>query len=660
SSQTVVDALFLEDKQVDNVYIAADLSATTISALTDVTSLSSKNVSVVLMEDGAAEGYRLTGVEGRSITSLGAVSTDIDMEFNENFSNADYSGSVSLQDFKIGRLLDVDSLGNITITCSVDGSGMTPDSLKASSIIHVEKVDYNGYNYQDISLNGDFERRMFTGDLTIRDEHLYMDLSGAFNMNDSIPAMKFNADIDRLDLHALNFASDTFSIHAGISADFSGIDPDDADGRILVTDLAMKKNKRHWSADTVAIVALKDFTGRRDISINSPVARGTLTGEFSFSHLTAMLTDFADDYFHVGELLTDSDSSATTEEEIFTEEYAELSLDVEDLVPLAELFNINLTRMDAAHLYFLLDDRRKILDLEFDIPYVQYGTMAVDSFRLRADNTNGSLNTFVNTGKVDLAEGVSIPEAEIKLTAAGQKADVQLTLAGDSARQRLDLNTHWHSTPGQIQLEIGDSMVLNGKDWSVDMKDPFTFYRNSVDFPSIAIQSGEEVLRMEERKGMLGIDLLNFDVANLTGLVDYGGGTIGGALIGNVDLGLKKDQPIFIGDLDLRSLYLNTDTIGNLSLSAGSDGQTAWAALDFTGGGSEATAEANYDLKSRLIDGEVVLERINLSTFEKILVNYVSETSGYIDGNIHLKGAVSAPEIDGRLNFTNASAFVVP
>lgn len=73
SSQTVVDGLFLEDKQVDNVYIASDLSATTISALTDVTALSSENCSVVLMEDGGGEGYRLTGVVGKSITSLGTI-----------------------------------------------------------------------------------------------------------------------------------------------------------------------------------------------------------------------------------------------------------------------------------------------------------------------------------------------------------------------------------------------------------------------------------------------------------------------------------------------------------------------------------------------------------------------------------------------------------
>lgn len=73
SSQTVVDGLFLEDKQVDNVYIAADLSATTISALTNLTTLDSENVALVLLEDGGGEGYRLAGVTGKSITSLGCV-----------------------------------------------------------------------------------------------------------------------------------------------------------------------------------------------------------------------------------------------------------------------------------------------------------------------------------------------------------------------------------------------------------------------------------------------------------------------------------------------------------------------------------------------------------------------------------------------------------
>lgn len=71
--QTVVDALFLEDKQIDNVILGADLDATTISALTNLTLLDSENVAVCLLEDGGGEGFRLAAVIGESITSVGCI-----------------------------------------------------------------------------------------------------------------------------------------------------------------------------------------------------------------------------------------------------------------------------------------------------------------------------------------------------------------------------------------------------------------------------------------------------------------------------------------------------------------------------------------------------------------------------------------------------------
>jgi hypothetical protein len=60
-----------------SLLLAADFSATTLSALADVRSLNSKNVSVVISEDSDGEGGRLAGVEGFSITTMGATLSSI-------------------------------------------------------------------------------------------------------------------------------------------------------------------------------------------------------------------------------------------------------------------------------------------------------------------------------------------------------------------------------------------------------------------------------------------------------------------------------------------------------------------------------------------------------------------------------------------------------
>ena len=71
ASQTGATTVETADKPL-SVLLAADLSATTISALADMRALNSKNVTVVLGEDADGEGGRLAGVEGFSMTCLGA------------------------------------------------------------------------------------------------------------------------------------------------------------------------------------------------------------------------------------------------------------------------------------------------------------------------------------------------------------------------------------------------------------------------------------------------------------------------------------------------------------------------------------------------------------------------------------------------------------
>jgi hypothetical protein len=71
ASQTGASAVQADDKPL-NVLLAADFSATTLSALADLRTLNSKNVSVTIGEDLTGEGGRLANVEGFSISSLGA------------------------------------------------------------------------------------------------------------------------------------------------------------------------------------------------------------------------------------------------------------------------------------------------------------------------------------------------------------------------------------------------------------------------------------------------------------------------------------------------------------------------------------------------------------------------------------------------------------
>lgn len=70
-SQTGASAVEADDKPL-SVLVTGDFAATTLAALADMRALDSKNVSVVLGQDKDGEGGRLAGVQGFSISTLGA------------------------------------------------------------------------------------------------------------------------------------------------------------------------------------------------------------------------------------------------------------------------------------------------------------------------------------------------------------------------------------------------------------------------------------------------------------------------------------------------------------------------------------------------------------------------------------------------------------
>jgi hypothetical protein len=73
AAQTVCTTLASQHMPISSILVTFDFSAATLSALTSLAGLSSKNVSVIIGQDGDNLGYQLYKAVGKSITNIGAV-----------------------------------------------------------------------------------------------------------------------------------------------------------------------------------------------------------------------------------------------------------------------------------------------------------------------------------------------------------------------------------------------------------------------------------------------------------------------------------------------------------------------------------------------------------------------------------------------------------
>lgn len=155
ATQTGATAVEAVDRPL-SCFIAADFSATTLSALSDLRTLSSKNVSVILGQDASGEGKRLSGVEGFSITSLGATlgtvaqaSVHLNIGWRQEFDIAHTrTRSVITQ---TNPFNEYEVLGFGTGELYADQSSATIDALTEDGYIFLVKEDGKTASYHNDS-----------------------------------------------------------------------------------------------------------------------------------------------------------------------------------------------------------------------------------------------------------------------------------------------------------------------------------------------------------------------------------------------------------------------------------------------------------------------------------------------------------------------------
>nr|HPI31175.1 hypothetical protein [Bacteroidales bacterium] len=184
--------------------------------------------------NGVFTGFYTNFVSNATLNSdLGTISTDIIVR-NEN-KIISYEGEVSTENFYLGQLLDAgELLGKVSLVAQLGGSGLTDDDADLIFQGNIDQVEFKGYNYSGISVNGTFAHKIFNGVIEVEDKNLEMVFNGEVDINDSLPDFDFEADVAYANLKMLKITpKDTVSeVKGRVNIDFYGNNIDNLKGYI--------------------------------------------------------------------------------------------------------------------------------------------------------------------------------------------------------------------------------------------------------------------------------------------------------------------------------------------------------------------------------------------------------------------------------------------
>lgn len=595
-------------------------------------------------------------LKGNLYTNLGNLYSDLKLEFNKEFNNANYQGDLNLDAFDLGNLLNNADLGTVSMKATVNGAGLSIDDLNTQLKAEISSFSFRKYEYKNLEINGSFDKQKFDGTAGITDENLDFNFEGLLDFNDSIPIMKFAANLNKFDGEKLNLLDFSLRAKLNIDANIKGLNIEDVIGSVNIRNVYLENETQKWSTDSIVFLADITDAQKRVLKLESQILNIDVSGNYTIDNLPKVLFAFGDNFFPFSKLLR-SDSIQNLPQ--INNELVDVKINVGNVVPIANLFNIKLQKLDTALLSFTLDAPNKLADFDFFIPEIIYNDIYIDSIYVTAKTNNNTLNAQLKIDSIAYKELAYVPNFLFKADFFEQKAVLNTLIKSNEQKANLNISADLKSELNGLEILFKDPIVLNKKEWklvnnepiSLSNKEPVSYdfkMTNANEAMALGFKEEQFYLNFEKFKLSNFINLIEFDSADIKGLID-------GKLTLENNSNLKLNTDFTIGNIRVNKL-----NFGDLNLKANILDDILNSNLNLNGVENSLKAEVIYNLESSELDGDLNIEKFSLKSMAPLVNTYASNLSGDIFGSIKFSFQNSEQIIDGALNFDKATAFIKP
>ena len=534
---------------------------------------------------GEVSGYFTDIVTyGQLHTDLGGVNMDLKLSSDKSKGLFAYSGAVKTTDYKLGKLLANEQLGEITFNLDVHGRHVT-DRLPVVELKGlIASVDYSRYRYENITLDGEYKQGGFNGKVALDDPNGSIYLNGDVNVSSRIPTFNFQAIINKLRPHDLNLTSkypDTeFSLK--LRANFTGGSVDEMIGEINVDSLEFMSPEKQYFMNNMNIRASKQ-NNENQLRLTSEFLTASVEGKFQYHTLPASILNIMRKY--VPSLIL------PPKKPIETHNNFQFDIHIYNTDILSTIFDIPLTVYTHSTLKGYFNDPLQRLRVEGYFPRLQYKNNFIESGMILCENPSDHIRARVRLtnlkkkGAVNLSLDAQAKDDNISTTLNwGNSAAV--TYSGQLAAVAKFLRTEGEKSLLKAMVEVKPTdIILNDTLWQIHPSQ-VVVDSGKVDVNNFYFSHQDRYVRINGRlsdnpQDSVKVDLKDinmgyvFDIASISDDVNFEGDATGTAYASGV---FKK--PVMNTRLFIKNFSLNQGRLGDLNIYGEWDNENRGIRLD--------------------------------------------------------------------------------
>ncbi len=595
---------------------------------------------------------------GNISTNLGNIIADINMKLPEN-KPATYSGKISSSGFKLGQFLNTNSVGNIALDGNIVGSAFTLKDLKANFKGNIHRLEFKDYNYNNITVDGSFDKQIFTGHGNVNDPNLKIEgFNGSISLAGKEPAFNFDADLQKSNFKNLHFATEDFALTGRFNLNFTGNNIDKFLGSAKVYNATLLHNNNKLSFDSLWLSS-NISEGKKYLSFQTNEIEGNITGNFKILELPDAFKVFLNRYYPA--YIPKPKYNVSNQDFSFF-------IKTKEVDEYVQLLDKKLKGFNNATFSGTLNLAQNELNVNAKIPEFEYDKKIFNSVNLQSKGDLEALNTTITVGDITLNDSLHFPETNLTIKSNNDISEIALKTSASKTISQAELNATVKTLNDGVKIHFSpSSFILNDKKWQLEKDGELTIRKSYIDASEVKFVQGNQEVIFSTEPAEDGTDNTNV-IAKLkkVNIDDFTpfflkNPRLEGILTGTITLIDPFGKQIVEYDATAENFRLDDKDIGNLTLKGAVNTTTGLVKINANTDNKQykfnIDGSLNYknDSLNNQLNIDLLADRFDISLLNNYLGSIFSNMKGDAVSNLKITGGLKHQSYSGNVTVTEGS-----
>lgn len=608
-------------------------------------------------------------------TAIGSVNLDNGILFTHNPANKSFLFSrseashydVKINHFNLGRFLNNSMVGVVDGTFFLSGEAFSFSDIHFNDIEgNVNRFDLADYSYSQIKVeNTSFIDKVLYAEVNINDKNLLLNYSGTIDLNDE-PKMNMTIDVTKALLGKLNITeNDSTSLIARINLNTVGVNPNTMKGTAEMEEILYVEGDKIISIPKVSLYVDRGVEADKFV-LTSSLVNANFDGKVDFNNIGYIIQDQLSHLFPGFTQLRPQKHK----HDLNSSDCMLFDIEVLDLSAFFNIFQPKLYISPGTTITGDYDASKRFFEMDVVSEKVVYDRVTARGISLTQFADSTRIEADYNIVSLSLNDSITLDSVRFRGAGNGNDLASQLTWNPETENASdIQWKTRFESD-SRIKFTFEPSyFAINKHKWNIERAAVVTIDSTTVDVASLQLSSSEQFISVNGKVSTNDTDKLNFQLnevdlqklGQMLGLdMALEGKLNGWGFITNPYTNLT-----YMGDLNVQGLVINKEDVGDVYLMSQWDDQKNM--IDLSGdliyrGVPTFHFKGNYDISKEAdnLDFDLVFDQTNIAFVNAFMDPLVIDNiKGFINGQLDVKGSISRPLIEGRVNLDNASAKIV-